>query len=80
MSVQCVITKGDTPIDIGWLFNNRRIDSNDGIVISKMGQKMSTLYIESIRSRHAGIYSCRASNSAGSVEHSSELRVIGNVH
>ncbi|EDS26520.1 down syndrome cell adhesion molecule [Culex quinquefasciatus] len=76
VSVQCVITKGDTPIDIGWLFNNRRIDSNDGIVISKMGQKMSTLYIESIRSRHAGIYSCRASNSAGSVEHSSELRVI----
>lgn len=78
VSVQCVITKGDTPIEIVWSFNNRSIDTNDGIVISKMGQKMSTLYIESIRSRHAGVYSCNAKNKAGSVQHSSELRVIGN--
>uniref|UniRef100_A0A182NC81 Down syndrome cell adhesion molecule n=1 Tax=Anopheles dirus TaxID=7168 RepID=A0A182NC81_9DIPT len=76
VSVQCVITKGDVPIDIGWMFNGRRISSNDGITVSKLGQKMSTLYIESIRSRHAGNYTCRASNAAGSVEHSSELKVI----
>lgn len=77
VSVQCVVTKGDVPIDIGWMFNGRRISSNDGITVSKLGQKMSTLYIESIRSRHAGNYTCRASNAAGSVEHSSELKVIG---
>uniref|UniRef100_A0A182WFX7 Down syndrome cell adhesion molecule n=1 Tax=Anopheles minimus TaxID=112268 RepID=A0A182WFX7_9DIPT len=76
VSVQCVVTKGDVPIDIGWMFNGRRISSNDGITVSKLGQKMSTLYIESIRSRHAGSYTCRASNAAGSVEHSSELKVI----
>uniref|UniRef100_A0A182K8V3 Ig-like domain-containing protein n=1 Tax=Anopheles christyi TaxID=43041 RepID=A0A182K8V3_9DIPT len=76
VSVQCVVTKGDVPIDIGWMFNGRRISSNDGITVSKMGQKMSTLYIESIRSRHAGTYTCRASNAAGTVEHSSELKVI----
>ncbi|XP_049290915.1 Down syndrome cell adhesion molecule-like protein Dscam2 isoform X21 [Anopheles funestus] len=76
VSVQCVVTKGDVPIDIGWMFNGRRISSNDGITVSKLGQKMSTLYIESIRSRHAGNYTCRASNAAGSVEHSSELKVI----
>lgn len=77
VSVQCVITKGDRPIDIGWLFNNRMIDSNDGITVSKMGQKMSTLYIESISSQHAGNYTCRASNAAGTAEYSSELKVIG---
>lgn len=79
VSVQCVISKGDTPIDIGWLFNGRMIDSSDGISISKMGQKMSTLYIESIRSAHAGNYTCRASNAAGTAEHSSELKIIGKV-
>ncbi|XP_055593969.1 cell adhesion molecule Dscam2 isoform X18 [Uranotaenia lowii] len=76
VSVQCVITKGDIPIDIGWLFNDRMIDSNDGIVVSRTGHKMSTLYIESIQSGHAGNYTCRASNAAGSVEHSSALKVI----
>lgn len=78
VSINCVVSKGDLPIKIVWLMNGERISSNDGITISKMGPKMSTLYIESIRPRHAGVFSCRAQNKAGSVEHSSQLKVIGN--
>lgn len=78
VSINCVVSRGDTPIEIVWLFDGQRVTSNDGITISKMGQKMSTLYIESIRPRHAGNYSCVAWNKAGQVEHSSELKVIGN--
>lgn len=78
VSVNCVVSKGDVPIEIIWLFEGQRVTSNDGITVSKMGAKMSTLYIESIRPRHAGNYSCVARNKAGQVEHSSELKVIGN--
>lgn len=78
VSVNCVVSRGDLPIEIVWLFDGLRVTSNDGITVSKMGPKMSTLYIESIRPRHAGNYSCVARNKAGQVEHSSELKVIGN--
>lgn len=78
-SVSCIVTKGDVPIDIGWLFNGRRIDTNDGVLISKSGQKISILSFEYVHSRHAGQYSCLASNQAGSTEHTAELKVMGNL-
>lgn len=76
-TASCTVTKGDSPIYIDWLFNGMKISSNDGIVITKSGPKMSILYIESVQPRHAGNYTCSAHNKAGFVEHSSELRVIG---
>lgn len=76
-SVSCIVTKGDIPIDISWMFNGRRIDSNDGILITRGGGKISMLSIETVHSRHAGNYTCHASNKAGSVEQSSELQVMG---
>ncbi|XP_055593970.1 cell adhesion molecule Dscam2 isoform X19 [Uranotaenia lowii] len=75
-SVSCIVTKGDTPIDIGWLYNGRRIASNDGILISKSGHKVSMLTIEAVHSRHAGNYTCHAANRAGSVEQTSLLKVM----
>lgn len=72
------MTKGDAPIDISWLFNDRRIDSNDGVLITRGGGKISMLSIESVHSRHAGNYSCFARNIAGSVQQSAELQVMGN--
>ena len=77
VSVSCVVSKGDTPIEIQWHFNGRKIHSNDGILISKASQKNSILTIESARARHAGNYTCLAKNKAGQTEHSSELKVIG---
>ena len=76
-SVTCVVSKGDTPIDIQWHFNNGKIHSNDGVMITKASQKTSILTIESARARHAGNYTCIARNKAGQTEHSSELHVIG---
>lgn len=77
-TVNCAATKGDLPIDIHWKFNNHKLmGSNDGITITKSGQRISMLSIESARSRHIGNYSCVASNQAGTVEHSSMLYVNG---
>lgn len=77
MSISCIVTKGDIPIDISWSFNGRRIVTNDGVLITKSGHKVSMLTIESVHSRHVGTYTCHAANQAGSVEYSSELLVMG---
>ena len=75
--VSCVVPKGDLPMDIKWLFNTRRISTNDGVLISGNSQRMSMLTIESVQPRHAGNYTCIARNKAGVAHHTSELKVIG---
>ncbi|XP_072765901.1 Down syndrome cell adhesion molecule 1 isoform X44 [Anoplolepis gracilipes] len=85
-TVQCAVIKGDLPIDIIWSFNGRVIDTANGafdehnydnsdIVISRSSKRISQLTIESVAARHAGEYSCTASNTAGTATHSSVLSV-----
>ena len=76
--VSCAVAKGDTPLAIEWLFQGRKIEASNEISITKSGQKISMLSIETVQPRHAGNYTCLATNRAGSVEHTSELKVIGN--
>ncbi|XP_057326072.1 cell adhesion molecule Dscam2 isoform X13 [Microplitis mediator] len=84
-TVQCAVIKGDLPIDIVWSLNGIPIendstspDSNHqhrDIAVRKSGKRASTLTIESVAARHAGLYSCSASNKAGSTSHSADLSV-----
>lgn len=75
-SIQCSVTSGDFPIDIIWLLSGRPID--DGLVsIGKMGKRLSILNIDAVTARHAGNYTCLASNLAGAVDHSDVLIVNG---
>ena len=76
-TVSCTVSKGDLPIGINWFFNDLRLSSNDGILITKNGQRISILSIESVQPRHAGNYTCMAKNRAGESQHTSELKVIG---
>lgn len=76
-SITCSVIKGDAPIDISWKFNNTDLFSNDGVIITRSGQRISVLSIETVRSRHAGLYTCVGKNSAGYIEHSAELKVNG---
>ncbi|XP_035901253.1 Down syndrome cell adhesion molecule-like protein Dscam2 isoform X37 [Anopheles stephensi] len=75
-SVSCIITKGDVPIDIGWSFNGRRLAANDAVMITNSGPRISILSIDAVDSRHAGNYTCHASNRAGSTKHTAELQVM----
>ncbi|XP_041784487.1 Down syndrome cell adhesion molecule-like protein Dscam2 isoform X29 [Anopheles merus] len=75
-TVSCAVTKGDSPIEISWYFNSYRLYTNDGILITPGGQRVSVLTIESVQPRHAGNYTCIAKNPAGSAEHSAELMVM----
>ncbi|XP_036142535.1 Down syndrome cell adhesion molecule-like protein Dscam2 isoform X48 [Monomorium pharaonis] len=76
VSVTCSVTKGDQPIEITWTFNGTPIDSHDtDIVVGSTNRKNSVLSIESVAARHAGDYTCTASNRVGATTHTAHLAV-----
>lgn len=84
VTATCTIAKGDLPIHIWWTLSDsieslfeHNITSNDGIIISKTGNKLSVLNIEVVKARHRGNYSCYAKNKAGTAKHSAFLSVKG---
>jgi Immunoglobulin domain len=77
ISVQCAVTKGDTPISMSWLFNGTEMLSTEDILISKNSKKVSALTIESVRASHMGEYTCIAKNAAGASNFSTKLHING---
>lgn len=78
----CTINKGDLPIDISWWMideygNERRLITNDGIVITKTNQRLSVLTIEAVKPRHRAKYICIAKNAAGTSSYSVQLSING---
>lgn len=76
-SVQCLVTSGDLPIDFRWLFNGRPVSEMSGITTAKMGKRNSVLTIDSVTGKHAGNFTCQASNSATSIDSTAALVVNG---
>lgn len=77
-SLTCIVTKGDSPLEIEWMFNNEPIDlTQHEIAISENGKRTKQLTIDSVSARHAGEYTCIASNIAGSTSRSAQLIVNG---
>lgn len=77
VSISCTISGGDLPINVRWTLNSGEIESWHEILTETRGKRIHVLMIESLKAKHAGNYSCLAENSAGIVEHSSELIVNG---
>jgi len=79
VSAMCSILKGDLPIEIRWSLNGEIITrlNHPDVIITNTGKKTSVLTIESVTARHAGEYSCVASNLVGSVSRSAVLSVNG---
>ncbi|XP_023287721.1 hemicentin-1-like [Orussus abietinus] len=77
VSATCSILKGDFPIEIQWSLNGEEISSrtHSDVVITKAGSKTSVLTIDSVAARHAGEYTCVASNLAGTTSRSAILSV-----
>lgn len=77
-AVQCMVTKGDLPLDLFWSLNSVPIiTGQNSFTITRLNARMSTLSIESLDAKHSGVYQCVARNSAGFSEHNSELQVNG---
>lgn len=77
VSVMCTVHKGDFPIELIWLLNNRTVDKIDGVSVMRTNKRISQLSIESVQAEHSGHYSCIAKNLAGSAEQSTNLNVNG---
>lgn len=77
VSVNCLVTSGDLPIDIEWLFGGEPINFSTGIAVLRGGKRTSLLTIDSVHAGHAGNYSCKARNKAASSEYSAALVVNG---
>lgn len=79
----CSVTKGDQPLKFIWTFqeNNEspveNVTTYDGIVITRLNQKIITLSIEAVKARHRGNYTCYAHNRAGMSSHSAYLAING---
>lgn len=76
-SATCLVPSGDLPIDFKWLFNGKPLISHDSVSTSKMGKRRSVLTIESVNGKHAGNYTCQASNKAEHVNLTANLIVNG---
>lgn len=60
------------------MFNSEPLNSdNFGVTVIETGKRTKQLTIDNVDARHAGEYTCIASNIAGSVSRSAELVVNG---
>ena len=74
---QCVVLKGDLPINISWSFHGDMNAFRSGVVTSSIGSRGSALIIDSLSARHAGTYTCTARNQVATVTYSTVLVVNG---
>ena len=74
----CVVSQGDMPVSITWSLKGQELNSGPDITTTMLGQRTSMLTIASVSYLHIGEYTCRATNPAGSVTHSTMLSVNGN--
>lgn len=70
------------PLDLFWTFSGRAGPTvsplRGGVSVNKMGSKVSMLYIDAASSsRHAGNYTCVATNRAGRADRTAALNVHG---
>ena len=66
------------PISISWSLQGDQVSVSDSsISTSQAGPRASFLSIGSVSHRHTGIYTCTASNLAGTSTFSTELKVNG---
>lgn len=77
VSITCLISSGDQPIDLEWLFNDYGISTYSGVTVVKGGKRTSILTIDNVHARHAGKYTCKAKNHAAAVNYTAELIVNG---
>ena len=74
----CVVSQGDMPVAITWSLKGKELNSGPSISTTQLGARASMLVISSVDYTHIGEYTCRATNPAGSVTHSTDLKVNGN--
>ena len=73
----CSVYKGDTPLTLTWSVNGEPVAGRPGVQVLPAGVRSTLLTVPSVSAEHSGIYTCTASNAAGTVSHSTRLDVRG---
>ncbi|XP_058055436.1 cell adhesion molecule Dscam2 [Anopheles bellator] len=73
-SIQCNVPSGDLPIGIRWYFEGALI-GDPSTTITQIGRRAKALTIDAVTARHAGNYTCEASNIADVVQYTATLLV-----
>ena len=74
----CTVIKGDEPLSITWSMKGEELGVGPDLTTSQLGSRTSMLMISDIDYRHSGLYTCTASNKAGTASNTTELKVNGN--
>ncbi|XP_046866032.1 Down syndrome cell adhesion molecule-like protein Dscam2 isoform X46 [Drosophila willistoni] len=75
-SANCVVPKGDLPLEIRWSLNLAPIvNGENGFSLVRLNKRTSLLNIDSLGAFHRGVYKCIATNEAGTSEYVAELQV-----
>lgn len=77
VQVMCHVPKGDKPLNLKWSFSGGDVSSLPGLNIMNVGDMGSVLIIPSVTAKHAGNYTCTASNIVASASHHTTLNVKG---
>lgn len=77
VQLTCHVAKGDLPLKIKWLFNDKPIFSHLHVLTSKFGDRSSFLTVPAVTADNGGNYTCTASNDAGHSNHTATLNVLG---
>ncbi|XP_065155482.1 cell adhesion molecule Dscam1 isoform X12 [Atheta coriaria] len=74
VQLNCYVNKGDSPIQISWLLNDKPIEYDD-VSMVPFGGRTNILTIGSVQAHHMGNYTCKAENRAGFSTHLAILLV-----
>lgn len=76
----CAVIAGDSPIRIKWLKDGVQLSVANSVdyKIEMLNEFTSSITFMALKRKHAGRYTCIASNMASSDQHSADLKVNGN--
>lgn len=80
VSLRCTAS-GSPPPHISWLLDGAELGGSAGLVLGSFlasgGNVISHLNVTSARVHHGGLYTCMATNTAGSASYSAPLNIYG---
>lgn len=77
--ITCNVLTGDPPISVDWLKDNLTIsnDNLDDVQITELTDLGSSLVFRDVKQKHAGSYTCLATNQVGQDSYTAQMIVKG---